>query len=724
MILALLLFSAAVEPRVEQVPGLRAEVEILVDKWGVPHIYAANTHDLFFAQGWTAARDRLFQIDAWRRTGTGRWAEVRGPSALRADRFARLVRYRGDPQAEWSAYHPEARSIAEAFTAGINAYIRGLKQRPPEFERAGYDPGLWSPEDVTARIAGLVMMRNLNTEVSRAIAVSRLGLEGALRRAPLDPPVRPVVAEGIDLAAITPDILDDYLAVRRATGAGDGDSIEDEGSNNWVVHGSRTATGKPILANDPHRPILVPSLRKTVHLAAPGWNAIGAGEPALPGIALGHNEEIGFGFTIVGIDQMDLVVETLNPANLDEYRDRGRWRRMEVERQRIAVKGRLAETVELRYTVRGPVLHLDGERKLAYVLRWIGSEPGAAGYLPALRLSQARNWSEFLRAAEHYKVPSENLVYADRAGNIGWIAAGAAPLRKGYEGLLPVPGGDARYDWMGILPLTRHPQSYNPASGWIATANHNILPKGFAEALGFEFALPYRYQRIAEVLPGIQRHTIEDSIRLQQDIVSIAGRRFLGAVRKAEAKLSGPAADLARMLAGWDARMDKSSRAAAVFAVWLAAAAQDGTMETALQRAESSGDGAALLNDAAGRAWRLLEERLGEDSRQWRWGGLHQVRLRDSIPTSGHSTTVNAASGAGFRHASGASFRQILDLADWDRSVMTNVPGESGDPASEHAFDLTDDWLSGRYHPLPYTRKAVEAATKERVLLRPYSARK
>jgi penicillin G amidase len=693
-------------------PGLRAPVEILIDRWGVPHVYAQNTEDLFFAQGWVAARDRLYQIDAWRRTGMGRWAEVLGPDALPRDRFARLVRYRGDWDREWASYSPDAKAIAAAFTAGINARIRSLPARPPEFAKAGYDPAPWSPEDVTARMAGLVMMRNLNTELTRAINVRQYGVEEALRRQPLDPPVGLTVPPGLDLADLRPEILAPYRAARRLAGSsGDGDDNEWEGSNNWVIHGSRTATGKPILANDPHRPILIPSLRKTVHLVAPGWNAIGAGEPALPGIALGHNDSIAFGFTIVGIDQMDLVVETLDPTDLSRYRDQGRWLPLTTERDRIPVKGRPPLEVELQYTVRGPVLFTDRERRKAFVLRWVGSEPGSAGYLAALRLARARDWNEFYEAARYYKVPSENLVYADRAGNIGWIAAGAAPIRRGYDGLLPVPGGVPEYDWTGRLTLEQHPQLYNPSQGWIATANHNILPAGYPFLLGFEFTAPYRYQRIAEILPSIPRHTLEDSTRLQLDILSLRARRFQELLLRARPTLTGRAAGMADKLVNWDARMEAGSHEAAIYAVW------------------SSLVNSANLQQTAEGAWRELESRLGPDPTQWTWGKLHTLELRHPLgegiwsrgpfPRGGDATTVNAASGGDFRQTNGPSYRQVVDLADWDRSLVTNVPGESGDPRSPHYADLLTDWLSGRYHPLPFSRKAVEAVVSERILLIP-----
>jgi penicillin amidase len=408
---------------------------------------------------------------------------------------------------------------------------------------------------------------------------------------------------------------------------------------------------------------------------------------------------------------------------------------MEVERDSIAVRGRAPEPVELRYTLHGPVLHLDRKRNLAYALRWVGAEAGAAGYLAALRLARARDWREFREAARFYKVPSENLVYADRAGHIGWIAAGAAPVRRNHHGLLPVPGESGAYEWDGYLALEDHPQLFDPKTGWIATANHNILPAGYRHVLGYEWALPFRYQRIAEVLGAPRRFTLDDMKRLQQDVVSLPARRFQALLRKARVPHAA-----ASMVLDWNCRVEANSAAAAVFEVWVdrlyapvfAGAAARPSLEILLSHLEALADPAAPLLRAAEESWRELERNLGADRSAWRWGRLHQLVFRHPagvaawnlgpLERPGDANTPNAAGGAGFRQANGPSYRQILDLADWDRSVMTNVPGESGDPASLHYRDLLDEWQRGGYHPMPYSRPAVEAATVRRLTLLPRAA--
>jgi penicillin amidase len=715
-------------PKGEEVhlAGLKDRVEILRDRWGVPHIYAANTADLFFAQGYMAARDRLWQIDLWRRIGTGKLAEVLGPQAIERDRLARAVAFRGDWDAEWKSYSPDTQAIATAFTNGINAYIRSLHgQRPAEFRVAGYDPGLWTPQDCVARVAGLLMTRNLTKEVARVENVRRFGLGAVERMQPPDPLIKLEIPHGLNLEDINASILHVYNQVTAAPRA-------EQGSNDWVVDGSMTVTGKPILANDPHRPVLIPSLRKTIHLVAPGWNAIGAGEPALPGIALGHNERIGFGFTIVGIDQQDLFVEKLNPQNPAQYQYRGSWKAMEIERQQIRVKGRAnAETIELHYTVHGPVIYEDQARHRAYALRWVGSEPGTAGYLAGLAVFRATNWKEFLGALDRFKVPSENLVYADVDGNIGWQATGLAPIRPNWSGLFPVPGDSGEYEWAGYRKAADLPRLYNPPQHFIATANHNILPAGYKIPLGYEWALPFRFERIRELLTAGHKFSVNDFERIQQDVTPVPARRFQAVVRKWR---GAPA--LAREIADWDCALRTDSRAAAVYEVWMtkipaalfgpeAHPAPDLTVTlSALEKANDSVL-AASFNEAVGQ----LEKDLGVDRAAWKWGRLHRIEFRHPlnqqewnrgpIARPGDGNTVNATSGRGFQQTNGASYRQVLDVSDWDRSMMTNVPGESGDPASPHYSDLLEDWAAGRYHPMPYSRAAVERAAAERIVLAP-----
>jgi penicillin amidase len=733
ILLSLLLVSASAEDIT--VPGLREPVEVLRDRWGIPHIYAETQPDLFFAQGYIAARDRLFQLDLWRRIGTGRLAQVLGPQALDRDRIARLVSFRGDWNAEWLSYAPDAQQIAVSFTSGINAYIRSLGgKRPLEFRIVGYDPGTWQPEDVTARIAGLLMTRNIAREVRRSEDILELGLQTAQRHLPPDPFIKFEIPVGLNLAGITGALLRDYN-----NAIGSVQWPDEQGSNNWVVSGARSVTGKPLLASDPHRPVTVPSLRKTVHLIGPGWNVFGSGEPALPGIALGHNEDIGFGFTIVNIDQCDLYVEKLNPANLDEYEYRGAWRKMTVLREEVPVRGsRTPRRVELRFTVHGPVIAEDLGRHRAFALKWVGTEPGTAGYLAGLSLSRARNWSEFLDAAGRYKVPSENLVYGDREGNIGWTATGLTPLRKNWSGLLPVPGHEGRYEWSGFLPPSELPRIFNPASGWVATANQNILPAGYKHVLGYEWANRFRFQRVEEMLRAQPKFSVADFERMQQDVTSVPARRFQQVLRRWKyAGLTPRQSAVVERLRKWDLRITAESPEAMIYELWTSRlprrvfGPQVGSrvdlpmlLDTLDKRVYSD-----ALRESLAESLEDLTRLFGSDIHEWRWGRLHEVRFRHPLgvrqfhrgPISrpGDGNTVNATGGSNFRQSNGASWRMILDFDDWDKSVMTNVPGESGNPDSPHYSDLLEGWASGKYHPMLYSRRLIEQATVERIRLIP-----
>ncbi len=732
--LALLLATAGLLPgETVKTPGLEKQVEILRDRWGVPHIYASTVHDLFFAQGYITAKDRLFQIDLWRRIGTGKLAEVLGPPAIERDRLARAVSFRGDWNAEWAAYGPDAKLIVTAFTDGINAYIQGLGGKlPVEFEIAGYAPGRWAPEDCLSRVAGLTMTGNLSREVTHALDIQRNGLEGALKFMRLDPPVQVEVPKGLDLSAITNDILATYRQtvgpVRLTT---------EQGSNNWVVDGTMTTTGRPILANDPHRPVQLPSLRKTVHLVGPGWNAIGSGEPGLPGIALGHNENVAFGFTIVGIDQQDLYVDTVNPDRADEYRYRGAWKKFESEQQKVAVKGRGEQAVTLRYTVHGPVIHEDAARHRAFVLHWVGSEPGSAGYMAGIALARAKDWKEFRAAMSYYRVPSENLVYADTKGNIGWQVGGLTPIRDGWTGLLPVPGEDGRYEWKGYCKPDELPFEFNPPRHYIATSNNNIVPPGYTIPLGYDgWALPFRVGRVREMLSTGKKLSVADVERMQQDVTSLPARRFQQVLKKWHPDPGSRVAQTVEEMLAWDATLRVDSRAALIYEVWMSKlpaavfgeAAGRPDLESLLRTLEAEPNSAAL-EKSLNAAMQDLERQFGADRAAWQWGKLHQIALvhplgkrefqLGPVARPGDGNTVNATSGANFRQTNGASWREILDAGDWDRSVMTNVPGESGDPASKHYSDLLQDWAAGKYHPMPFSRKAVEAAMEERIVLMP-----
>jgi penicillin amidase len=721
------------------VAGLQQPVEVITDQWGVPHIYAANSADLFFAQGWVAASDRLWQMEMWRRAGEGRLAEVLGASAIERDRFARLLRYRGDMNAEWNSYAPDAKAIIESFVKGVNAYIANAGDRlPVEFQMMGFRPEPWTPEVCITRLAGYVMTGNAASEVLRAQLVSIVGAQRTAQLMPPDPPVAIEAAPGLDLNGIDDRILEGSRAASAPFIARQSRET-DAGSNNWTISGRRTATGKPLLANDPHRTIALPSLRYMAHLVAPGWNVIGAGEPALPGIAVGHNERVAFGFTIFPADMQDLYVEETDPADPLRYKVAGGWEKMKVINTIIGVKADpRIYSFDLHFTRHGPVIFEDPAAHRAYALRWIGSEPGTAGYLASLSLDRAANWKEFRAALERWKLPPENLVYADLDGNIGEQSAGLVPRRNNWRGLLPVPGAGSSYEWDGFLSVDDLPHSYNPPEGFIATANNRTIAADEKKAIGYEWSAPDRVNRITEVLRAKSKVTMEDMERLQHDEVSLPAREFV--------KLLPAFAP--EMLRKWDGNLSADSASAALYEVTIrrlrpkvistmvpaniARAMQSHVSQSVWMAALTKlpeGQRRSMFTQAIEEAQAELRDRLGSDERSWRWGDLHKTPFHHPLSKDfdleapergGDSTTPNATSFNGnFQQIAGASYREIFDLSDWDRSRAINVPGQSGQPGSPHYGDLLPLWAKGKYFPLAYTRKAVESVASEKLMLVP-----
>jgi penicillin amidase len=769
-------------------PGLHAPVQVTIDTWGIPHIVAQNLHDLFFTQGFNAARDRLWQIDLARKRGLGLLAADFGPGYIEQDRAARLFLYRGDMATEWACYGEDAEAICTAFADGINAYVdlvaREPARLPPEFVTFGTGPVRWSAADVV-RVRTHGWVRNALSEVVRAHVTARAGAATDLLRARLDPPIEPHVADGLDLASIPLAVLDTYkLAVagvtfsaarleasleeagawRRVTATGE--VIAEAamtGSNNWVVDGQHTATGRPVLANDPHRAHAVPALRYLVHLTAPGFDAIGGGEPILPGIMLGHNGHSAFGLTLFfGPDEEDVYVYETGPEGSENYRYGDGWEKMRIIEERIAVKGAPDQMLRLAFTRHGPVIHEDHAAGRAYAVRTVLTEPGTAPYAASLISMRARSFDEFRAAMRHWAVPAVNQVYADAGGDIGWVVAGWSPVRDNWDGLLPVPG-DGRYEWQGMLAPDQLPWSRNPAKGFFATANEMNVPADWPtppERMGFEWWEPSRTRRIHEVLSAQTAHLVSDSQALQTDVVSMPARRLLALLAA-----TGAAADAALLLLrGWDCRLDADSGPAALFELWwslhlkpavIALLVPDeslralvlapGDVESILRAIETP---PAALGGTAGRdrllldtlaaAYRDVAARLGEDTAQWAWGRLHhgrfthaasplwseQERARGNVgplpKSGGDSTPMMAAYRLGdFSVSLGASVRMVVDVGAWDNSVCINAPGQSGDPRSPHYADLAPLWAKGEYVPMLYSREAVERAAKTRLVLRP-----
>ncbi|MDE2873829.1 MAG: penicillin acylase family protein [Gemmatimonadota bacterium] len=808
-------------PTTLTLPGLQASVEIIRDRWGINHIYAETEYDLFFAQGYAAARDRLFQFEVWRAQATGTVAEMLGPDELQRDIGFRLFRYRGDMTAEMNHYHDRGSRIIPAYVDGVNAYIAETETNPEllpiEFELLGIRPKRWTPEVVISRHQGL--LGNIGTELGYGRAVVAVGAEAVKRAAnfhPGDPDI--TLDPAIDGALLSQDILGLYNAfrgrvrfrrehlvpdhrgdsealgrleaaaggVRGATafpgaasestpvvagrpadalglpGALTWPDLESLGSNNWVVSGRLSESGYPLMANDPHRAQSAPSLRYWVHLVGPGWNVIGGGEPEIPGVSIGHNGYGAWGLTVFRTDGEDLYVYETDPDDPNRYRYRDGWEEMTVITEEIPVKGRAPHTAEFKYTRHGPVVFEDPGSRVAYAVRAAWLEPGGAPYLASLRMNQAKTWEEFVEACNYSNIPGENMVWADREGNIGWQAVGIAPVRRNWSGLVPVPG-DGRYEWDGYLPIKAKPSVHNPPEGFFATANNHLTPDDYPhmDAIGYEWSDPYRWARAVEVLGSGRLHSMADMMALQTDYHSIPARTIVPMLRHVHP--AGDDVERARqLLLDWEFVLAPESVAAAIYVafegrlrgnvngLFIPAAERRHLRGMALTKVIGhltapggefgddpiAGRDAVLLRSLE-EAVAALREKLGGDMDRWQYGQpdykhatiFHplsraapaEIAARLTVgplPRGGYSYTLNNT-GGGDNQTSGASFRIIVDTGDWDRTVGSNTPGQSGDPDSPFYDNLFELWANDRFFPVFYSRDRVESVAAERWTMTP-----
>ncbi len=753
--------------------GLAAPIEILDDAHGIPHIRAQSIPDAFFGQGYVVARDRLFQIDLAHRREMGRMAEAFGAGFVKHDAAARLFHYRGDLDKELAGVPAGILACARAYVAGINARIDEVLADPTllplEYRILGVAPLKWEVSElVLARSASI---GNVDDEIRRArlAALGLLDLDAVV--APLRPAWTMRVPEGLDAAAVSEadlgvlglgappfDALGPSQPAEPSAGASE---RANAGSNAWTVGPGRTATGRPILANDPHLGIGGFGPRHVAHLTAPGLDVIGGGAPGLPGIMQGHTDRFAFGRTNFHIDQEDLFVLELHPDDPERYRHEGGWKRFERVEIAIPVKGAAAKGATLRYAVQGPVVSHDPARRRATALASIEMQPGASGAFAMIAINLARDWDSLRCEAFRFHPSPTNFHYADVDGNHGWQVIGYVPARRSGDGLLPVPG-DGRYDWTGMRDFRALPSEYNPAKGWFASANQNNLPSGWPRDRipAFSFRDPYRYERIADVLAAQPKHSLADSVALQHDTLSTPAKQLLALL---PARGSAGAEPALAMLRGWDARLDPGSAPAALFEMlWrelgkrmLAVIVPERARALVTEIAPSVLLGLlakpdarlgadpvaardALFDAALAAAWSGARAQLGPDPAAWRWGALHKVRIAhplSRIPaiaavfpsiegegSGGDSYTVMARwlrDGPGWRVSGGASYLQVIDVGAWDNSVMLNLPGQSNDPRSPHYRDQYRRWIAGEMLPMLFSRAAVDAGTVNRTTLRP-----
>jgi penicillin G amidase len=755
--------------------GARAPIEVIEDELGVPHVRAASLHDAYFGQGYLVARDRLFQIDMEQRRDMGRMAEAFGPRFVAADKAARLFLYRGDIDAELAAMPPDVLDCARGYVAGVNARIDELaaepSQLPLEYGILGISPLRWDVRDLV-RNRG-IGMGDADDEIRRAQLQARGLLEAEQLMIPLRPAWSFTVPEGLDVAAVSEadlGVLDpanrplDFDPVQEArfdpeTRTSDRFAL---GSNAWTVAGSRTATGRPILANDPHLGIGRASPRHMVHLTAPGLDVIGAGSPGLPGIMQGHTDRFAFGRTNFHIDQTDLFILRTKEGDPARYWHQGEWKAFEIFEDEIAVKGAPPERVTLRYAGGRPIVSQDAARNRAVAFATASMLPGANSRFAMIAINLSKDWAS-LRQAFKLHVSPTNFHYADIDGNTGWQTIGFVPRRPKHDGLFPAPG-DGDFDWTGILPVEDMPHVYNPPEGWFASANQMNLPAGYPyreRIISFSWSDSFRYDRCAEVLRAQPKHRIADSIALQHDVQSLPARALLKLLPSAP---TAEAAKAVALLRRWDCGIEADSAAALLYEMVMLALSADfrerivpaGAKDlissvnlSEMLRILASPDNRlgedpvaerdAMIDRALVAGWNRAITLGGPDPAGWQWGDLHRVAIEHPLAASNRAIAAafpkiegGRSGGDGqtpmargfnarrsFNVSHGASYLFVADVGAWDNSRFLLLPGQSADPRSPRYRDFYPLWLAGTMQPLWFSNAAVDRHAVAHTVLTP-----
>ena len=761
-----------------RLPGLHDQVEIFRDSYGVPHIYATNEHDLFMAQGFVHAQDRFWQMEFWRRSGSGTLSEILGPSALESDRFIRTVGWHRTAAQELELFNETELGVLNAYAEGVNAYIG---QRPGrlglEFTVLGltgvnFDIEPWTPLNTLtyAKLMAWNLGGNRSAELTRALIAARVGTKALYELIPPYQDGYPTIVTNTvheaSLAAVPEEAFDLH-----SFGFGEG-----IGSNNWVISGERTESGKPILANDTHLGIQIPSIWYEVglHCEPIGpecpFNVVGFSFASIPGVIIGHNDHIAWGVTNLGPDVQDMFIEKINPADPNQYEFKGLWQDMEIIREEITVAGQDdPEVVNVRITRHGPIINdvIGGvEEEWSYgwqplAFSWTALQPGTT-LRSMLMLNTASNWDEFRAALSYWDVPSQNFVYADVDGNIGYQAPGRIPIRAAGDGTMPVPGWTGAYDWVGYIPFDSLPRAFNPAEGYIVTANNAVISTEYPYFISADWAPGYRARRIIEMIELDESITVQDVMTMQGDNVVLYAQDILPFLLQLPTTDPKQAQALDH-LRDWDLNAGRESIPAAIFESLrlhlIDRVFGDELGEQLLRRSRSdlavavsrmlpdqethwfddvttpeleSRDEILLL--ALGDTIDELSEALGEDMAKWQWGELHTATFRNEslgssgvgiieaifnrgpVAVDGTGGAVNATSYSlsnPYSVVGLPSQRQIVDLEYFERSLTMHTTGQSGHPFHRHYDDMIDPWRNIQYHPMLWTRGQVEAAAAE-----------
>ena len=773
-------------------PGLHQDVTVERDRWGVPRVRASSVEDLAEAQGYVMAQDRLWQMDLLRRVARGQLSEILGPKTLVIDKEFRTNGFARAAERDATLLDPESRKVMEAYARGVNHFIEQHKNALPlEFSLLRYEPSPWQPSDTIA-ISGYMYRTLTNTwerELNRAKVAERAGPDRAKdlfsEEAAMDHFVvgdPKVIDDGSQRSAADSDDDDDddmqpdtVLKARSgvlpniATRESDPDVTsalaesvqaflseskneirQGLGSNNWVVSGAHTATGKPLLANDTHLELSIPSIWYEIHLTAPGWNIKGFTLPGAPMIIIGHNDRIAWGFTNNGADVQDLYVETFNPASPDEYRVKGAWTKAQVFDETIHVKGQADEHLKVTVTRHGPIVHREEDK--AYALRWTATEPSGLANSYTW-LGKARNWREFRENMRRVWGPAQNGVYADVDGNIGYVMAARVPIRKKGHGEVPVPGDTDDHEWSGYIPFDRLPQALNPESGLIVTANARVVGPNYKPYLTDRWEEPYRTARIYDLLHD--RHDLrpEDMLKVQTDTYSyphvFLADELLAAARTVKPK-DPRAQKLIDGLKDWNGIADADSpevsflhtvRRAAIDLLLEPFLGKDTSLyqwrtTTFLQKiltdrpakwlpaADKNYD--ELLSTAADIAvTKLAEQSKSEHVEDWAWKRFNSLDMFHPLGSDGllkrslsitdkpQAGTVYSVRAAAKTH--GPAMRFVANPKNWDQSIMLITAGESGQPGSSHYSDQFSYWYEGKPIFAPFS-DAAEAQTRKHTL--------
>lgn len=747
--------------------GLSAPVQILRDAHGVPHIRAQSIADAVFAQAYVTAQDRLWQMDLSRRRGEGELSEIFGDRTLPMDVESRTLGLPALAQRMLATLTPEQQRYLAAYTAGVNTFLDSHRDRLPlEFCILHYQPRGWREIDsvVVALNLATALTRTWESDLMRERIAARLQGELASDLFPDHSALDVPVADVADSKPLKPQpanplssglpLSSDFFRAGFAT-SGTDDGSFGLGSNNWVVNGSHSKSGMPILANDPHLPHAAPSVWYMNHLKAPGLDVTGVSLPGLPFVVIGHNEKIGWGMTNTGTDVQDLFSETIDPRHPGEYLHNGQWIRAQVHEETVKVRGRPDYQFQVTTTRHGPVVsHVHG-RELA--LQWTLLESQTVR-LPFLQLNQAGNWKEFTSALQGWGVPMVNCVYADVDGNIGFYAAGLVPIRNKGNGSVPVPGSTDDYDWTGFVPFEKLPHSFNPVSGLIATANGRIVPDNYPYFLTSKWEAPFRTARIYELLRSGGPFTTADMLRIQMDILSREdqwlAQRLLAA--SAESSPSNPDSQFGlSTVKAWDGEARADSTATLVLEVtrralllrllrpklgenvsgyrWpMSSVFLENVLDANLTRWLPPGDTdfnitlMKSLDSGVAQIPRLVHS---HNHNAWKWGDVITLTFRHPlggvpflgrwlnvgpVPQSGAGTTVKQTT-----PTLGPSMRMVIDFSDIDRSVQNITLGESGQAASPYYRDQFPAWYAGQSFPMLFSDAAVEKGAVHKLVLEP-----